>query len=278
LIKWGDAGIVATPVCDGAVRPVSKQATNQRIANGEKYRIKAFKLRTEIRKSKQRLHRERLDAAERAALLKAIKKKESNCKRNETLSKGKVPKNLPEELRRELSDRAAHCANPATDGRVGEVVVSEFEADALMCHKLLAGKAVMAETKDSDINIISGGITTISSFTKGKFELSCITASKIQDAMKFLSNESKAVFKPAEFPIFDGVESPRLRALMMVMMGCDVYLAGTKGIRVTKLADLIKAINATSEDALYSALFYKFKSANGLTDEDVNTHIDALIY
>lgn len=39
FVKWVDTGLVVIPVCDGPIRPDSKQATHQRIAKNEKKRI-----------------------------------------------------------------------------------------------------------------------------------------------------------------------------------------------------------------------------------------------
>jgi len=57
----------------------------------------------------------------------------------------------------------------------------------------------MALTRDSDMPIIAGD--------------------------GFLAEESKdkVQFVDAKCPIFEGVKSRQLRALMMVAMGCDVY-------------------------------------------------------
>lgn len=98
LMKWASTGIVMVPICDGVVRPVCKQATNQRIATSEKHRIKAFVLRKAIRRAKWRLINNKLDADERVALENEIKKLETKCKSNETQAAGKVPKNFPAEL------------------------------------------------------------------------------------------------------------------------------------------------------------------------------------
>ena len=47
LTKWANHGIHMNPVCDGKVRPIYKQATNERKANREKNCIKVHHLRTE---------------------------------------------------------------------------------------------------------------------------------------------------------------------------------------------------------------------------------------
>ena len=104
-----------------------------------------------------------------------------------------------------LCDIGAHNTIKLIGGSVGHVVVSELEADTYMCHQLLTGEATMAQTTDCDINLLSGGIT-LSKFTNKKFELRCTSECKLRDATKSRPQKSKAKFKPAKFPIFDGVK------------------------------------------------------------------------
>ena len=89
--------------------------------------------------------------------------------------------------------------------------------------------------------------------------------------MKHLPIGHKAKFLEAESPIFDGVQLPRLRAQMMIILGCDVYSQGMKGFKAMKLATLIKSFNTTSEEQLYSKLFDKLKTTNKLSPEIINT-------
>ena len=158
LMKWASTGIVMVPVCDGAIRPVCKQATNSRIARSEKNRIKAFQIRKAIRKAKQRLINDNLNEGEQAALQAEIKKMESNCKRKETQASSKLPKNFASGLKRELFDNGANSIIPATGGFVDNVVVAEFQADLYMAAQLVNRSAVMTMTKDCDIPLLSGGI------------------------------------------------------------------------------------------------------------------------
>ena len=50
LIKLAQAGLRIIPICDGKVRPKSKQATNKRIADREKKTILVSILKMELRK------------------------------------------------------------------------------------------------------------------------------------------------------------------------------------------------------------------------------------
>jgi hypothetical protein len=50
---------------------------------------------------------------------------------------------------------------------------------------------------------------------------------------------SVANFKPAIKPIFDGMQNPCLRALMMVILGCNVYVSGMVGVGVATLSKMI---------------------------------------
>ena len=54
LMRWAQAGLRIVPICDGKVRPISKQATNKRQADQDKNCIKAFIFRKDL----QELHRQ----------------------------------------------------------------------------------------------------------------------------------------------------------------------------------------------------------------------------
>ena len=279
LVKWANTGLIVIPVCDGHIRPVCKQATNERIANSDKKRIKSYKQRKAIRKAKQQLISDPMDESQRQSLQKEITKMERSCKTNDTQSRSIIPKNFAEEMTRELYETAAHSTLPLTGGSVGNVVVAEFQADSYMAYQLLNNKAVMVETKDADIPIISGDhCFAIKKFTNKDYEVVCTSESALKNAMQYLPKESKAVLTKALCPIFDGVKSHHLRALMMLILGCDVYGPGMKGTKAKKLVTLIESYNATSEDQLYVKLFYAFKTTNKLDDEVINTYIEALLY
>ena len=60
----------------------------------------------------------------------------------------------------------------------------------------------------------------------------CTCKATLERAMKYLPEESKdkVQFVDANCPIFEGVKSRQLRALMMVAMGCEVYKPGIVGV------------------------------------------------
>ena len=279
FVKWADTGLVVIPVCDGPIRPDSKQATPQRIANSEKKRIKSYTQRKPLRLLIKRYNEESMPEQQKQELLKEIKKLERSCKTNDTLSQTVIPKNFAEELKRELYDTGAHVTNPSTNGSVGDVAVAEFQADCYMADQILKKKAVMVQTRDVDIPIICGGeCIAISTFTNKTFTVTCTSKSTLEDAMKHLPKKHKAKLVEAKCPIFDGIQTPRLRALMMIILGCDVYSQGMKGFGASKVAKLIASYNNISEQQLYANLFDKLKTTNKLSPEVIDTYIDALIY
>ena len=258
----------------------SKQpTTNERIANGDKKRIEAYKLRKAIRRAKQQLIEESLTESERQSLEKEIKSMERKCKTYDTQSRSVIPKNLAKELQRELYDIGAHSPHPLTGGAVGNVVVAEFQADSFMASQIIENKASMVMSKDADIPILCGDCCIeIKQFTKGGCEIVCTSESTLKNVMKYLPKETNAVLNKAECPIFDGIQTPRLRALMMLILGCDVYGPGMKGTKAKKLVPLIESFQTTTETELYQKLFKEFKTANELDDLVIDTYIDALLY
>jgi hypothetical protein len=282
--KFTVAGIVVAPVCDGHIRPTAKQATNIRIADQEKSRISALQLRSRMREIKASLS-DNCDESSKAMLEKQLSDAEKKLKKNESMAKAVVPPNFSEALENELCSRKAHSIDgESAGGCVEEVIVAEFQADSYMTGQIVNRNAVMAITRDTDIPIIGGDCCmAINEFTKNKYRVVGTSESTLRYAMSLLPKKSSARFKPASHAIFDGITSPRLRALMMVILGCDVYLSGMNNVSVNTLAKMIDKEKRAmaehySEEALFASLHRQLLETNGLTSDAVNIYVCAIIY
>ena len=110
LSRIAATGVVMVPVCDGPIRPISKQATNKRIAEKELSRIKAYHCRAKVVELKNRLVQESLNQEERDAITGEIRKFDTQMKRNETQSQCRMPNNFASQLEYELNHSfAANC-------------------------------------------------------------------------------------------------------------------------------------------------------------------------
>ena len=133
------------PVCDGRVRPISKQATNQRVADREKHRINAHSLRLEIQSLNRKLKFDGLTDSERNDIREDVAKKQTTMKSKETRSQNVIQSNFEEKLVEELETTGAHARNDA-GGAVLPVMTAEFQADAVIMGRLNSGDALMALT------------------------------------------------------------------------------------------------------------------------------------
>lgn len=107
-------------------------------------------------------------------------------------------------------------------------------------------------------------------------------------ALGFIGDESlnRVELKDAACPIFENVKSRKLRALMMVALGCDVYKfgivgAGPKTLRkmLDKLEDALTISDGQDkEDALFTALLNHTAIATMLDIDTVNTLVKGIIY
>lgn len=157
LSRIAATGVVMVPVCDGAMRPISKQATNKRIAEKELSRIKAHHCRAKIVELKNRLIQDSMNQLERDTVTTEIRKLDTQMKRNETQSLRSIPKDFAKLLEFELCHSNAHAIDDeSAGGFVEQVVVAEFQADSYMAAEIINETAVMVMTKDSDIPIIAG--------------------------------------------------------------------------------------------------------------------------
>ena len=120
---------------------------------------------------------------------------------------------------------------------------AEFQADSVMMGRVISGVTLMVVTSDADIPIFAGDCCiAIKQFTKdGEIEIVSTSRETLMNLLKFVSEEKKQtlIFTPAEYPIFEGVLDRKLRAVMALFLGCDVYLKGLEGVGPKKLSDII---------------------------------------
>jgi hypothetical protein len=95
--------------------------------------------------------------------------------------------------------------------------------------------------------------------------------------MSLLPQKSVAKFLPAQNALFDGFTTPKLCALMMVILGCNVYVHGMKGVSVKTLARMIDnekiySADAFLEDVLFASLRQQLIEKNGLTPEEAGCY------
>ena len=139
LMKYAQTGVCVVPVCDGDVRPISKQATNKRKASWEKSRIKAVIARSELRVLRSRLYS---DPSSRQQTINQIRYLEQVCKSAEKASDNTIQSDLQQQLVDELERSSAQAKNNAS-GYVEHVVTAEFQADALMVGRAVNKESVM---------------------------------------------------------------------------------------------------------------------------------------
>ena len=158
---------------------------------------------------------------------------------------------------------------------------------------------------DTDIPLLSGDCcVSIEGFSHKNVQIVCTSKANLEKVLKFIPDGSNAKMVDAENPIFQGISDHWLRALMMVILGCDVYTSGLKGCGITTLSKHISACNNTEdtlkdESVLFQHLLQitkkEFKSrlidiiieiygkeSENFADieavEVVQTYIDALVY
>jgi hypothetical protein len=228
LTRFSGPGIIMVPVRDGDGCPISKQATNDCIDKKVMCRITALCLRNQIRSLRDGVANE--PGADKVSLSNQIVTLSRKLKADETQATQSIPRNFVQELDHEHRQIHAYSVDSeSAGGYVEEVVVSEFQADAYMAGQIINGAAVMAMTRYSDIPIVA--IVVLASNPLRSATMRSFRHPKtLRQAMKFVAGDSKAQFPPSAIPLFEGVGNPRLRAFLMLILGCDVYGPGTIGV------------------------------------------------
>ena len=173
----------------------------------------------------------------------------------------------------------------------------------------------MVLSTDSDVPILTGdNCISINGFSTTKIDLMSTSISEVEDAMMHVGTNFKLDAKifPAVLPIFENVTNICVRAVMMLICGCDVYINGLNGTSLGTLSKQIHSFKNTSTDPqdeqqllkyLIEIMKNEFKprlvhelkeiyddevehftdtNVNQIVDteaeEIVNTYIDALVY
>jgi len=294
LITWSTYGLQMNPVCDGK-RPISKQATNKRKADREKHRIEAHCLRHGIVSSNHQLKSNTLTDSERNDIREEIAKMQRSMKSKETQSRNVMEPNFEEKLIEELETTGAHTRNNA-NGSVSRVMKAEFQADAVIMGRVANRKTLMAITGDADQPLLGGDdFVAVKEFTKdGCMEVVSTSRETIEKLQRYLTEEqsdyeeddkSHPVFKPAAYPLFENVTDRKLRAVMALILGCDVYGKGLEGVGAKTLSDMINIeypkFNETAKREYTLLAYLKWRmwtGTEGFDIEVVNTYIRALLY
>ena len=243
--KYAKVGLRVVPVCDGT-RPVSKQATPARAARREKNRIDAFVLRTEAAREQRELNRNAdLSDDERARVQREIDKKVTSMKSKETQSRNAVHPDFADMLEEALEQIGAHTVLDQ-GGSIDYVLKAEYQADGLMMHRLNAGKTLMVVSTDVDLIWIGGNdVIQVKKYTKdGDIEIASSSIQTIQQLHDCLPDDAKnrTNIVRAKYPLFEAVPDRPTRAMIALVLGCDVYETGVKGIGPMKLEKRINEL------------------------------------
>lgn len=164
---WSSCGIKVVPIVDGDVRPICKQATNDRIAKRDKNRIHAFLLLKEVNKLKSDIAQGLVLCDDLPIVNEKITKLEKESQSKLAQSEDLMPSDFAEALEEALvNDVNAREVNNS-GGFVASVLKAKFQADAVIIGRFLNKESLMALTNDSDIPIVAGDdFIAIKEYTK----------------------------------------------------------------------------------------------------------------
>jgi hypothetical protein len=289
--QWASCGIKVVPIVDGDVRPTCKQATNDRIAERDKDRIQAFLLLKEVNKLKRDIAQGLVGCDDLPSINETITKLEAKSRNKLAQSEVLMPSDFAEALEEALVNDVDARAVNNSGGFVASVLKAKFQADAAIIGRFLTKETLLALTNDSDIPIVAGDdFIAIKEYSKdGRMTLVSTSRDTLVNALSFLGDESsnRVQLKDAVCPIFENVKSRKLRALMMVALGCDVYKSGINGAGpktlrkiLDKLKDTIERTNAEldREETIFKALLEHTATVTKLGIKTVDTLVKGIIF
>jgi len=143
--------------------------------------------------------------------------------------------------------------------------IAQHQADPMIARIILEGKADAVLSSDSNYSVYLGHrclcikhyeyratYSTINKITLSTGDK--VMADRVDGCLRKLFQNLNHKFAQPEFPLFSGEDDPLFRALIAVVLGCNVYPGGVKGLGPSKVHDLLttlkKEINNNTEKLL----------------------------
>ena len=252
LILLAKAGFVPTPICDPQNRHHSKRESTRRVAEKEKARIEAVTARLKLTALAQKRVGLQGDESEEAE--KEMSRLDSLVKKYENVNaKPSLPCSFIQDLDISLQVMDAHEENEH-ECFVEKIKVASFQADSLIAKRYIDRKSHLIMSSDTDFMALIGGeCVTVRGFKlsrgRGKknkananietLEVGCCSQSTFDDILAVIPSEEKITKREATHPLFSEKDT-RLRGLIAVIIGCDVFNGGIYGVRAGTVAKKMK--------------------------------------
>ena len=170
------------------------------------------------------------------------------------------------------------------------IIQAQFQADTILALRCITDKNEFVFSNDTDQAVLCGSkclsikkytlLQKCNEYTINGIEIFSSSLLSIQLMCTTLEIDinNKYYITPAKFPIFDGIDNLRLRSLIAVGVGCDVYLKST--MTVKQMSECITQIKTTYENnnasQAYQLLKAKLISARFNRKAPPNTNVDII--
>ncbi len=290
-LLFARVGFSVVLVCDGGQRHHSKRATIERHCKMYENTIAMYVSRAKL----MQLCRQRLQSnsvEEKATILEDEKRIGQKVKKFEKAEQGEKI-NVGENFYQDLCQHVDGLPHQEFGTRGGNIFViqAEFQADAVIAHRMVNRITDIALSNDSDLASLAGpDCVCIKELHYANNEITSLnlffafesTMLKIMEKLMMDNDTPNIIIKNAECPIYDGIQSYQLRALISVGLGCDVFTFGIKQLRKADFNMMLKSrLEAVSNnyaqlyDMTISYLFENYWKQQSNTINDWNRKLES---
>lgn len=284
-------GFIVVFVCDGENRHHSKRATVERKAKYQKVAIDTYIKKAELMKlAEMRINSNSIEEINQIIVKEnALSNKLKTMETNQQATKINVGDEFFINIQNAIEDIDLLQTKFYQIGYI-LVVKSEFQADSVLAYRCVMGLSDIVFSSDSDLVALAGscclGIKSYKFNEKSKYDKlseiilytpSSVVLNQVLESIHLCINSTRVMQSDHNF-FDDEVDDIRIRGLIAVGLGCDVYLPGINNLGKAKMkkfiddADILTFENII--DFYYSFLNKKKVCRKRKDSNEHNTSVD----
>ena len=261
---FAKSGFDVNIVCDAPIRHHSKRVTSKREADHHRKRINYYWKKGELIDLQRKLQLPTTTQEEAGNFREDIRKKSAEVTK---LESALTHIDVGEGFYQELKDLAPN-ENSSLNGKI-TIDRADFQADTKIAFRCIHHESDIVLASDSDLAALAGqrclAIKQGYKFNikKGEFHNATIFSGfeGTIDEVLIHSPAGGATKAGAKYPLWDKQDDPKIRAIVAVGVGCDVFDGGVHGVGPSQMAKILEKTKNSYDELMDELVAAHIKTA-----------------